>query len=416
MSKKRIAVIGMGPAGAMAAISAASSGGDVTIFDKNEKLGKKLYITGKGRCNLTNDCTRSEFFQAIVRNPKFFYSSYSKLSPQDLMNFFQEGGLPLKVERGRRVFPLSDRSSDVISFLNHKLKELQVKQSFNQEIIGVHLGMDNKGFIVESKHGTYPFDAVIIACGGLSYEATGSTGDGYRFAKYFGHTIKDTYPSLVPIKLKDAWIKEVEGLSLKHIKLKVRLKKKDKEEFGDLLFTANGISGPIVLTLSSLLGGYKTEDVKLSIDWKPALSNDELYHRLIREREKGPNRLYQTLLETLLPKSVVPVFAKILQMDLRKAINELTKVDQDKLVHLLKEFPLQFEGLGDFKQAVVTQGGVSVKEINPSTMESKLKEGLYFAGEVLDMDALTGGYNLQIAFSTGHLAGLSAARDSIEVE
>ncbi len=412
MDKLSIAVIGMGPAGAMSAISAAQHGAEVTIYDKNEKLGKKLYITGKGRCNLTNDCTQMEFFEAIKRNPKFFYSSYSHLSPQDLMDFFQDGGLPLKVERGRRVFPQSDKSSDVIRFLNGKLRELRVKQLFKQEVVSVLYNEQDKVFEVKTSDATQTYDRVIIACGGLSYETTGSTGDGYRFAKSFGHRIKDTYPSLVPIILKDIWIREVEGLSLKYIELTLKIKKKKYVEFGDLVFTNNGISGPVVLTLSSYLGGLKTNDVDLSLDWKPALSADELYQRIIRERDKGPNRLFQTLLETLLPKSMVPVFADQINIGLRTPINELTKANQEDLVRLLKSFPLTYKSLGEFKQAVVTQGGVDVREINPSSMESKIQKGLYFAGEVIDIDALTGGYNLQLAFSTGYLAGLSAAVDN----
>lgn len=412
MDKLSIAVIGMGPAGAMSAISAAQHGAEVTIYDKNEKLGKKLYITGKGRCNLTNDCTQMEFFEAIKRNPKFFYSSYSHLSPQGLMDFFQDGGLPLKVERGRRVFPQSDKSSDVIRFLNGKLRELRVKQLFKQEVVSVLYNEQDKVFEVKTSDATQTYDRVIIACGGLSYETTGSTGDGYRFAKSFGHRIKDTYPSLVPIILKDIWIREVEGLSLKYIELTLKIKKKKYVEFGDLVFTNNGISGPVVLTLSSYLGGLKTNDVDLSLDWKPALSADELYQRIIRERDKGPNRLFQTLLETLLPKSMVPVFADQINIGLRTPINELTKANQEDLVRLLKSFPLTYKSLGEFKQAVVTQGGVDVREINPSSMESKIQKGLYFAGEVIDIDALTGGYNLQLAFSTGYLAGLSAAVDN----
>lgn len=328
------------------------------------------------------------------------------------MDFFQDGGLPLKVERGRRVFPQSDKSSDVIRFLNGKLRELRVKQLFKQEVVSVLYNEQDKVFEVKTSDATQTYDRVIIACGGLSYETTGSTGDGYRFAKSFGHRIKDTYPSLVPIILKDIWIREVEGLSLKYIELTLKIKKKKYVEFGDLVFTNNGISGPVVLTLSSYLGGLKTNDVDLSLDWKPALSADELYQRIIRERDKGPNRLFQTLLETLLPKSMVPVFADQINIGLRTPINELTKANQEDLVRLLKSFPLTYKSLGEFKQAVVTQGGVDVREINPSSMESKIQKGLYFAGEVIDIDALTGGYNLQLAFSTGYLAGLSAAVDN----
>lgn len=412
--RKRLAVIGMGAAGCMAAISAARKGAEVHIFDGNEKPGKKIYITGKGRCNLTNACPMDEFMTHIVRNPKFLYSSFAELDNLRLMNFFEREGLPLKIERGNRVFPVSDHSSDVIKTLEKLMRQEGVVICFHSPIRSIAHLPDRSGYLLSGDAFREPvfFDAVVLASGGLSYPVTGSRGDGYRFARELGHTIVETYPSLVPIELKDSFVADLEGLSLKNVRLQAEIKGKKRKtfsEFGEMVFTRTGISGPIVLTLSSLLSGLSGDRINLYLDWKPAVDFSELYDRLIRERDQAPNRMLQTLLEGFLPKRSVPIFADLLALDLRLPVHSWTRESQADFIGLLKCFPLQFKDLAGFNQAVITRGGVSVKEIDPSSLQSKISPGLFFAGELIDVDAHTGGYNLQIAFSTGWLAGKSAA-------
>lgn len=407
--EKKVGIIGMGASGLMAAIAAAKTGAKVWIFDGNEKAGKKIYITGKGRCNVTNGGDLKKFLFKTVRNPKFLFSAFAQFSNQDLIHFFESRGLALKKERGNRFFPVSDKSSDIIKVLENSMREEGVQINFHKKVAQVDFKEKTEDFILTFEDGSKKeFDRLILCTGGLSYPSTGSTGDGYIFAKNFGHKIETCYPSLVPVKLEDTWLKSVEGLSLKNVTLHAKIKQKDYSYFGEMIFTSSGISGPIVLELSTILGGIDKNQVILSIDWKPALDQEALHNRLLREREKGPNRLLVTIFETMLPKSMVPIFGDLLAIDLRRPMNGWTREEQDAFIQLLKNFPLTYAGLESFKQAVVTRGGVSTKEVDPSTMESKKQKGLFLAGELLDLDAHTGGYNLQIAFSTGFVAGKHA--------
>lgn len=407
----QIGIVGMGPSGCIAAIRAASLGASVTIFDKNEKIGKKIYITGKGRCNVTNATPYPDFFNGLCHNPKFLYSAFSNFSNIDVMNFFENSGVPLKIERGNRVFPVSDHASDINKALENRMINSGVKILKNSNIDNIYFDKKINKFIFTTDNKNYDFDRIIIATGGLSYPTTGSTGDGYSYARKFGHKINECTPSLVSIKLTDDWIKSVEGLSLKNVSLSIKINKKEYSEFGEMLFTSDGISGPIILTQSANISGkiQSSDDVTIKLDWKPALTAQDLNHRFLKERNESPNQMIKTLLEKMFPKKFVPVFIAHLNIDCDKPLNSMRKSEEIEIINLMKNFPLQFKSLGDFNEAVVTRGGVNIKEINPSTMESKLKDGLFFAGEVLDIDAYTGGYNLQIAFSTGYLAGESAA-------
>lgn len=409
MSGIKVAVIGAGASGSMAAVACAEKGASVTVFEGNEKLGKKIYITGKGRCNVTNATPMPEFMNGISRNPKFLFSAFASFSNADTMRFFEDRGLRLKTERGSRVFPVSDHASDVNKALERALREAGAELRLREKVEDVRHDADH--FILRLADGTEEiFDRVILATGGLSYPTTGSTGDGYRFAEKLGHKVLACFPSLVAMRLSDD-VSGLEGLSLKNILLTAQVGKKRYEEFGEMLFTKHGISGPVVLSLSSRIAGTAADRVLLSLDWKPALSEEDLRKRIHREREEGPNRYILRLLESLLPGKAVGRFESALGFDVRRPMNQMTKGDQAKLISMLKHDALSFEGLGEFREAVITRGGVSTKEIDPKTMESKLVPGLYFAGEVIDVDAFTGGYNLQIAFSTGHLAGISAAAE-----
>lgn len=396
----KIAIIGGGPAGMMAGIIA-SRHGQVSLFEKNEKLGKKLYITGKGRCNLTNNKDISEFFPAVVRNPEFLYSAFYQFTNQDLQNLIP---LDFKVERGDRVFPQSDKSSDVIRALEKILREAGVQVYKNTPV----LDLEKEGqFILKTKEGTQAFDRVILATGGRSYPVTGSTGDGYRFAQKFGHSLVPLRGGLVGILLEDSFVKDLEGLSLKNVSLKARGDRK-LSLFGEALFTGQGLSGPIALTMSSYINRWKKVD--LALDLKPGLTPEKLDQAILRDFQEGPNKEIQTILAGRLPHRLVDVFLSVLGLDPHKKVNEITKVQRKSLVETMKNFPLHYGGLDKLDHAIITSGGVDVKEVDPSTMESKKIPGLYFCGEVLDLDALTGGYNLQIAFSTGHLAGESAGK------
>lgn len=396
----KIAIIGGGPAGMMAGIIA-SRHGQVSLFEKNEKLGKKLYITGKGRCNLTNNKDISEFFPAVVRNPEFLYSAFYQFTNQDLQNLIP---LDFKVERGDRVFPQSDKSSDVIRALEKILREAGVQVYKNTPV----LDLEKKDqFILKTKEGTQAFDRVILATGGKSYPVTGSTGDGYRFAQKFGHSLVPLRGGLVGILLEDSFVKDLEGLSLKNVSLKARGDRK-LSLFGEALFTGQGLSGPIALTMSSYINRWKKVD--LALDLKPGLTPEKLDQAILRDFQEGPNKEIQTILAGRLPHRLVDVFLSVLGLDPHKKVNEITKAQRKSLVETMKNFPLHYGGLDKLDHAIITSGGVDVKEVDPSTMESKKIPGLYFCGEVLDLDALTGGYNLQIAFSTGHLAGESAGK------
>ncbi|MBE6017841.1 MAG: NAD(P)/FAD-dependent oxidoreductase [Lachnospiraceae bacterium] len=396
---KKVTVIGGGPAGMMAAISAAANGADVTLLEKNEKLGKKLYITGKGRCNLTNACDIEDIFENIVTNRKFMYSAIYSFPNTETVSFFEKRGLKLKEERGKRIFPASDKSSDVIKTLEKALKEEGVKVRLNTKVTDLE---------------KLDCDAVIIATGGLSYPTTGSTGDGYEFAKQLGHKITDTVPALVPLVVEEEYAGRMEGLSLKNVEVRI-LNEKGRElhsDFGEMLFTAHGVSGPVILSASSKAVsklGDKPGSLKLVIDLKPALDEKQLDARILRDFSENLNRNFKNSLNRLLPSGMIPVIVELSGIDGNKKVNEITKQERENLVRQIKNLTFTLTGSEGFSHAVITQGGVSVKDINPSTMESKLRPGVYFAGEVLDVDAFTGGFNIQIALSTGWLAGQSAA-------
>ena len=406
----RVAVIGGGAAGMLAAIAAAEHGHQVQLFEKNEKLGKKIYITGKGRCNVTNACDTEELFAAVVHNPKFLYSSFYSFTNQDMMELVERNGCPLKTERGGRVFPVSDKSSDVIRALTVCLKNAGVQVRLYEEADSVET-RDGRvsGIRLKKTREIVSADAVIVATGGLSYPSTGSTGDGYRFAEKTGHTVTDLSPALVPFETAEPVGRDLQGLALKNIQAKIlKGKKVLYEEFGEMLFTHFGVSGPVLLSASSYgAAQLKKGPLTLSLDLKPALSEEQLDARILRDFEEQKNKQYKNSLSRLLPAKMIPVIVERSGIDPDKKINEITKDERRRIVQAIKDFRLTLTGLRGYKEAIITQGGISVREINPSTMESKLVKGLYFAGEVLDLDAVTGGYNLQIAWSTGHLAGSS---------
>ncbi len=402
-------IIGGGPAGMMAAI-AASEKAQVTLFEKNEILGKKLLITGKGRCNLTNAGTEDEIIDAFGRNGRFLFSALNRFSNKDLMEFFEKRGLSLKIERGKRVFPESDKSMDVLKVLEKELIKCNVNIQKNSGVKKISLTNENK-FEITTEKNKEVFDSLIITTGGKSYPKTGSTGDGYIFARTLGHTVSSLRPFLIPLETNQEDIKELMGLSLKNVTLKAGVNGKIKgEEFGEMIFTHFGISGPIVLTLSKIaVEAMKKEKNKIVyyIDFKPALSIEELDRRIIRDFEKFNNKQFKNSLDELLPKKMIPVFLKRTEIDEEKRVNQISREERRIIVDLLKNFPVTISGSRPLSEAIVTSGGVSLKEINPKTMESKFFPGLFFAGEILDLDGVTGGYNLQEAFSTGYLAGSS---------
>ncbi len=425
MNRKHIIVIGGGAAGMMAALAAAKQGAEVTLLEKNEKTGKKIYITGKGRCNLTNACDKEEFFKQIVSNEKFLYSAFYQMDNQMVMQFFEEAGCKLKEERGARIFPVSDHSSDVIAALNRQMAAEKVKVCFHtcvaeiltEEVQSEETGNREKGLtyvtgVKLSDGKVLKADAVIIATGGKSYESTGSDGDGYRFAKQLGHTIKEVKPALVPLTVKESWCMEMQGLSLKNVSVVLKSdKKKIYEGFGEMLFTHFGVSGPLILSASSYyVKKYKDTPVTLSIDLKPALTREQLDKRLLRDFDENKNKQFKNSLDRLLPSKMIPVIIKLTGISPDIKVNEITRQKREQLIELLKNLTMTVTETRGFTEAIITQGGVNVKEVNPSTMESKLVKNLYFAGEVLDLDAMTGGFNLQIAWSTGYLAGLSAGK------
>ena len=399
----------------MSAVCAAREGAFVTLLEKNEKTGKKIYITGKGRCNLTNSCDQEVFFDNIVSNGKFLYSAFHRMGNQGVREFFESAGLRLKEERGNRIFPLSDHSSDVISALNRQMEKERVKVCLHTQaaeiLTGSHPAPAVRGVKLADGRELLA-DAVIVATGGKSYESTGSTGDGYRFAAHAGHRVKELKPALVPFVTKESWPKALQGLSLKNVSVTLKKeKKKIYEGFGEMLFTHFGVSGPLILSASSYyVKKYNDMPVRLCIDLKPALSDEQLDRRLLREFDRSRNRQFKNALDSLLPAKLIPVLVALSGIPPEKKAGELTREERNSLVSCLKNLTMTVTGTRGFQEAIVTQGGVDVKEVNPSTMESKLVKGLYFAGEVLDLDALTGGFNLQIAWSTGYLAGLSAAK------
>ncbi len=439
---KEIIVAGGGASGMMAAAAAAECGCSVLLLERNEKLGKKLYITGKGRCNITNACETQDLFKQVLRNPKFLYSAFYTYDNFRVMDFFEKQKVPLKTERGGRVFPVSDHSSDVIRGLEGAMRRLGVKVLLNTRIVSIErirkteindinnstdadgiIGAGSAGqtesagqtawrFCVKDAAGSrYMADRVILATGGLSYPATGSTGDGYTFARAFGHKIEQQYPVLVAMKTQEPYIPKLQGLSLKNVRAVIADGRKVLyDDFGEMMFTHFGVSGPLMLRASSIISSQlQKKPLPLRIDLKPALDRQQLDRRILRDFEENLNKNFKNALNRLLPSKLIPVVTELSGIPPEKKVNEVTKEERAVLLDLIKGFPATITGLRDFNEAVITRGGVNVREVNPSTMESKMIPGLYFAGELLDVDALTGGYNLQIAWSTGYLAGRSAA-------
>ena len=369
---------------------------EVVIFDGNEKAGKKLFITGKGRCNITNNCSKEEFISNVVNGGKFMMSAINNFDCQQTMTFFEELGLNLKTERGNRVFPESDKSSDVIKTLLYHARNCQI--NLNEKVLVV--SKEEQFFKVKTEKKSYLFDRVIIATGGKSYPATGSQGDGYKFAKMIGHEVVEPKGALVPIKIKDNFCAQLEGLSLKNVTLKANINKKKKELFGEMLFTFDAISGPIALSMSSYISGI--EDISLSLDFKPALTIQMLENRILKDFEENLNKNISFIIKGLLPTRLVEIFLSKVGINKDRKVNSITISERKNIVNMLKNFKLDFAGLYDVKYGIITSGGVKLSEVNPKTMESKKTKGLYFIGEVLDVDCLTGGFNLQTAFSTAY--------------
>lgn len=403
-----VVVIGGGAAGMMAAITSAKKGNNVILVEKNEKLGKKIYITGKGRCNLTACVDNNDFFANVVSNPKFLFSAINTLSPYKLMAFFEENGLSLKEERGNRVFPQSDKASDVTKTLEKVLINEGVDIRLNTTVLGL-VHDDNKIVKVVTDRGEIECDSAIICTGGISYPLTGSTGDGYKFAKQFGHQIVDLRPGLVGIELKGSDFAELQGVSLKNVQISAKLSAKTiYTDFGEMLFTHFGVSGPIVLSCSSKINRQDLNQISLVIDLKPALTEQVLEARLIREFKENNTKNLAATIRALLPKALINVVLRQAKVNPNKNCSEITVQERQKLVKALKGLTFDIKRLRPIEESIITAGGVSVKDINPKTMESKKVNGLYFAGEVLDIDAFTGGFNLQIAFATGWVAGLNS--------
>lgn len=416
--EQKIAIIGGGAAGMMAGIMLADKGYKPVIYEKNDKLGRKLFITGKGRCNLTNNCSKEELFQNVVTNPKFMFSAFNSFDSSDAMNFFENLGLKIKTERGGRVFPESDHSSDVINVMSTKLKRLGVEIYLNTEVIDIitedYTDEDNnkitkrvKGIVIRNNaiKKEVSYDHVVVATGGVSYPLTGSTGDGLKWARNMGLKVTDPRPALVPLEVKQGFCKDIMGLALKNISVTFVAKVKNKyktiySDFGEMLFTHYGISGPVILSASSYVGKYISDDLKVFIDLKPAISEEQLDNRILRDFADNMNKQFRNSLDELLPKKLIPIIIDIAGIDPYKKVNIISKEERLKLVKTIKALELNVTALRDYNEAIITQGGVSVKEINPQNMSCKTVKGLSFIGEVLDVDALTGGFNLQIAWST----------------
>lgn len=404
----KVLVIGGGAAGMMAAYAAGMCGHEVTLLEQNEKLGKKIYITGKGRCNFTNASPLEEIMQAVVSNPKFLYSAFYTFSNDAVMDFFENQGMPYKIERGNRAFPVSDHASDVIRALERAMKEQDVRIRLHTQVRELLIEDDKAAGVLLTDGGKIMADSLILATGGLSYPTTGSTGDGHTMAKNSGHKIVTPRPALVPLTTKEEYILRMQGLSLKNVSLKVKDEKRViYDAFGEMLFTHFGVSGPLVLSASSVLSRHFPREYQAYIDLKPALSEEVLNERLLREFSERPNQHIKAVFQQLLPAKMIPVMIELSQISMDKPVNAITKEERRRLVRLFKAFPFTITGTRGFKEAIITQGGVSVKDIDPATMESKRIKDLYLVGELLDLDALTGGYNLQIAWSTGYLAGIS---------
>ena len=412
----KVVIIGGGPAGMLSAIKSAQEGNNVTILEKMNTCGRKLLITGKGRCNITNAIDIDEFIKNIPGNGKFLYSAFQNFNNQDIIKMLEKEGVHTKVERGNRIFPTSDKSMDVLNALLKTLKKLNVKIKTNTKVKEILVQENTVYGVITENNEKIEAQKVILATGGKSYPATGSTGDGYEMAKELGHTITEIKGSLVPLKMYEVDIcKELQGLSLKNVKIHIKTEnKKIYEDFGEMLFTHFGVSGPIILSASAVMLRYKNinkllseQKVKLQIDFKPALTNEKLDARIQRDFEKMKNKQFKNSLNELLPQKLIPVIIEKSGIDSDKHVNEITRTERLNLVALLKNFELIIKDFKEIEEAIVTAGGISIKEINPKTMESKLISGLYFAGEIIDVDAYTGGFNLQIAYSTGYTAGMN---------
>ena len=411
----KVIVIGGGPAGMMSAISSAENGNDVTIIEKMQSLGRKLLITGKGRCNITSSLDMDEFIKNIPGNGMFLYSAFKNYTNQDIIKLLKEEGLEVKEERGNRIFPVTDKSLDVLKCFEKKLKSLNVNIILNTKVKEI-LVEDNIVKGVKTEKEIINADKVILATGGKSYPLTGSTGDGYVMAQKLGHTVTKINPSLVPLEAFDKeTCKNLQGLSLKNVQIELIDKNKNKviyEDFGEMLFTHFGVSGPTILSSSAHLVRYKNiqqlfneNKISLKIDFKPALSEEKLNDRILRDFNEEKNKMFRNSLDKLLPQKLIPTIIKISGIDPNKKVNEITKIERKNLVKLLKNFEITIKGFRSIDEAIITSGGIKIKEINPKTMESKIIKGLYFAGEIIDVDAYTGGFNLQIAYSTGYTAG-----------
>lgn len=431
---RKTAVVGGGAAGMMAAYAAALCGSRVTLYEKNEKLGKKIYITGKGRCNVTNACDREELLNSVVNNPRFLYSAFSAFDNKMAQDFFEKEGCPLKTERGGRVFPVSDHASDIIRAMERALRRENVKICLHtgvKKVLIKELPEDGTKKVCGLKlsDGTsVEADEVILATGGLSYPTTGSDGDGFLMAEELGHTVTPLSPSLVPFETAEEWCRSLQGLALKNVELSLYLDGKEiYSEMGEMLFTHFGVSGPLALSASSYYGaamekwrrknekkGKEKPECRLCLNLKPALDEQQLDKRLLRDFEANKNRNFANSLGGLFPAKLIPVMIMLSGIDPEKKVHEITREERRRFVELIRCLPMTVTGTRGFNEAIITRGGIKVKEVNPSTMESKLIEGLYFAGEMLDVDALTGGFNLQIAWSTGHLAGKSISGEKKE--
>lgn len=420
----KIIIVGAGAAGMAAAASSAENGADVTILERNEKAGKKIYITGKGRCNFTNAAPIEDFYQNIVTNPKFMYSAFAHFDNQDMIKFIEDAGVPTKVERGGRLFPVSDHASDITRAFTQTLKRLGVKTELDTRVTGLIVEDGKVTGVKAAEEGhlshqkEYRADAVILAAGGKSYPTTGSDGNLIPILKDLGLKVNQCYPALVPLETEEAYIPQMQGLSLKNVELRIFSVKKKKpvyDEFGEMLFTHFGISGPIVLSASSKIAKIlmKEGTLKGEIDLKPHLSEEKLRNRLIRIVEENPNRNFSHFFDDLLPSKMIPVMVDLTGIDPAKKLNSVTKQEREKILELLRHFPLTITGTRGFNEAIITGGGLSVKEVDPKTMQVKKYPGLYACGEMLDVDALTGGFNLQSAFSMGALAGYSASKETI---
>ena len=411
----KVIVIGGGPAGMMAAIAAKQNKDEVIILEKNDRLGKKLLITGKGRCNITSSLNIEEFIKNTPGNGMFLYSAFKKFNNLDIINFLKEEGLEVKEERGNRIFPVTDKSIDVLNCFKSRLKKLNIKIYYNTKVTEI-ITKNNQVCSVIANRKKYEADKIILATGGKSYPLTGSTGDGYDIAKKLGHTVTKIKPSLVPLEIYEKDIcKKLQGLSLKNVSINIKDQKNNKiiyEDFGEMLFTHFGVSGPVILSSSAHLVRYKNieqimknKELELIIDFKPALTEEKLEKRIIRDFEEAKNKQYKNSLEKLLPQKLIPIIIEKSNINPEKKVNEITKKERKNIVYILKHFSVKISNSRPIEEAIITSGGINIKEINPKTMESKICKGLFFAGEIIDVDSYTGGFNLQIAYSTGYVAG-----------